>query len=130
MAATPDGGGYWLVGADGGVFSFGDASYHGSLGGRQLGKAIVAMAATPDGRGYWLVAADGGVLAFGDASFLGSIGCGAPRQGDRGHRRHPGRRGLLDGRPVTAGCSVSGTPVSTARPAGAAPVPRWWAWRR
>jgi hypothetical protein len=30
MAVTPDGDGYWLLGADGGVFSFGDASYHGS----------------------------------------------------------------------------------------------------
>src|ERR1019366_2666878 len=28
-AATPTGGGYWLVGADGGVFAFGDAGYHG-----------------------------------------------------------------------------------------------------
>ena len=25
MAATNDGGGYWLVGADGGVFNYGDA---------------------------------------------------------------------------------------------------------
>ena len=32
MAATPDGGGYWLVGADGGVFSFGDAVFHGGTG--------------------------------------------------------------------------------------------------
>ena len=26
MAATPDGKGYWLVGADGGIFSYGDAA--------------------------------------------------------------------------------------------------------
>ena len=25
MAATPDGGGYWLVASDGGIFSYGDA---------------------------------------------------------------------------------------------------------
>ena len=25
MAATPDGGGYWLVGSDGGIFAYGDA---------------------------------------------------------------------------------------------------------
>ena len=56
MAATPDGGGYWLVAADGGVFSFGDASYSGSTGGMHLNQPIVGMAATPDGRGYWLVA--------------------------------------------------------------------------
>jgi len=30
MARTPDGHGYWLVGADGGVFAFGDAGFHGS----------------------------------------------------------------------------------------------------
>ena len=33
MAATPDGLGYWLVAADGGVFSFGDAQNQGSLPG-------------------------------------------------------------------------------------------------
>jgi hypothetical protein len=30
VAATPDGGGYWLLGADGGVFTFGDATFYGS----------------------------------------------------------------------------------------------------
>jgi hypothetical protein len=33
MAATPDGRGYWLVAADGGIFTFGDAGFYGSLGG-------------------------------------------------------------------------------------------------
>jgi Beta-lactamase enzyme family len=74
MAATPDGGGYWLVAADGGVFTFGDASFEGSLGNLTLNAPIVGMAATPDGRGYWLVAADGGVFTFGDAGFDGSLG--------------------------------------------------------
>jgi hypothetical protein len=32
MAATPDGKGYWLVASDGGVFTFGDANFDGSLG--------------------------------------------------------------------------------------------------
>ena len=32
MAATPDDGGYWLVAGDGGIFSFGDAAFHGSTG--------------------------------------------------------------------------------------------------
>jgi ribosomal protein L24E len=74
MAATPDGGGYWLVASDGGIFSFGDAKYHGSMGGRHLNKPIVGMAATPDGGGYWLVASDGGIFSFGDAKFYGSTG--------------------------------------------------------
>ena len=73
MAATPTGG-YWLVAADGGVFSFGDAAFHGSLGGVHLNAPVVGMAATPDGGGYWLVAADGGVFSFGDAAFHGSLG--------------------------------------------------------
>jgi len=58
--ATPDGGGYWLVAADGGIFAYGDALFHGSAGASPLNKPIVGMAATPDGGGYWLVAADGG----------------------------------------------------------------------
>jgi hypothetical protein len=33
MAATPTGHGYWLVGLDGGVFSFGDAQFFGSIPG-------------------------------------------------------------------------------------------------
>ena len=33
IAPTPDGGGYWLVASDGGVFSFGDAHFYGSMGG-------------------------------------------------------------------------------------------------
>jgi Beta-lactamase enzyme family len=74
ITATPDGGGYWLVAADGGVFTFGDASFFGSLGNLRLNAPIVGITATPDGHGYWLVAADGGVFTFGDASFFGSLG--------------------------------------------------------
>jgi hypothetical protein len=66
--------GYWQVGSDGGIFSFGAAQFHGSTGNLHLNKPVVAMAATPDGGGYWLVASDGGVFAFGDAQFYGSTG--------------------------------------------------------
>ncbi|HET6963724.1 MAG TPA: hypothetical protein VFH58_03065 [Acidimicrobiales bacterium] len=72
LAADPAGGGYWLVGEDGGVFAF-DARYHGSLSGKHLSSPIVAMAATRSGRGYWLVSADGGVFSFGDARYQGSL---------------------------------------------------------
>ncbi len=71
---TPDGGGYWLVASDGGIFTFGDASFYGSTGAMRLNQPIVGMAATPDGGGYWLVASDGGIFTFGDASFYGSTG--------------------------------------------------------
>ena len=74
MAALPDGGGYWLVASDGGVFSFGDAGYFGSMGAVHLDAPVVGMAATPSGNGYWLVASDGGVFSFGDATFFGSMG--------------------------------------------------------
>ena len=74
LAGTPDGRGYWLVAADGGVFAFGDAGFFGSMGGHALVQPVVGLAGTPDGRGYWLVAADGGVFAFGDAGFFGSMG--------------------------------------------------------
>ncbi len=74
MAVAPGGHGYWEVSADGGVFSFGDAGFYGSMGGKPLAQPIVGMSATPDGKGYWLVARDGGVFAFGDAGFYGSMG--------------------------------------------------------
>ena len=82
MAANPNGGmatptsgvGYRLVAADGGIFSFGDAAFFGSMGGAHLNQPIVGMAATPDGKGYWEVAADGGIFSFGDAAFFGSMG--------------------------------------------------------
>jgi hypothetical protein len=75
MATTPDGGGYWLVAADGGVFSFGDADYLGSVPGQGIvhHPPVVGIAATPGGNGYWVVDQDGGVYSYGDASFLGSL---------------------------------------------------------
>ena len=66
--------GYWMVAADGGVFSFGDAGYAGSMGGQHLNAPIVGIAPTADGLGYWMVAADGGVFSFGDAGYAGSMG--------------------------------------------------------
>jgi hypothetical protein len=70
MASGP--GGYWLVAADGGVFSIGGAHFSGSMSGRVLAEPVVGLTPTPDGQGYWLVAADGGVFNFGDAQFFGS----------------------------------------------------------
>jgi len=63
-----------LVAADGGVFTFGDATFFGSTGGIVLNKPVVGITATSGGGGYWLVAADGGVFTFGDAPFDGSMG--------------------------------------------------------
>jgi cell wall-associated NlpC family hydrolase len=74
MASTHDGGGYWMVASDGGIFNYGDASFYGSAGAIALNKPIVGMAPTPDGGGYWLVASDGGIFSYGDAQFYGSTG--------------------------------------------------------
>ncbi len=41
MALTPDGGGYWLIASDGGVFSFGDARFLGSTGNLRLNRPVV-----------------------------------------------------------------------------------------
>jgi peptidoglycan hydrolase-like amidase len=67
-------GGYWIDATDGGIFSFGNAQFFGSMGGQRLNKPIVGMAATSDAGGYWEVASDGGIFSFGDAPFHGSTG--------------------------------------------------------
>jgi hypothetical protein len=41
---TPTGDGYWILGADGGLFSFGDAPFLGSTGGQ--GRVAVGLAVT------------------------------------------------------------------------------------
>jgi hypothetical protein len=74
VARTPTGRGGWVGAADGGVITFGDAEFAGSMGGKRLNKPIVGIAATPTGKGYWLVATDGGIFSFGDAKFFGSTG--------------------------------------------------------
>jgi hypothetical protein len=71
------------VASDGGVFSYGDASFYGSIPGLgiapddstarpSLDAPIVGIVPSNDDRGYFLVANDGGVFAFGDAKFEGS----------------------------------------------------------
>ena len=72
MASTPDGKGYWLVAADGGVFSFGDAQFYGSMAGHSLNDPVAGMAVAAGGKGYWLAGADGGVFTFGAAQFKGT----------------------------------------------------------
>ena len=65
--------GYWLVGSDGGVFTFGSAAFYGSTGANKLQRPVVGITPTADDAGYWLVASDGGVFSFGDSRFFGSI---------------------------------------------------------
>jgi hypothetical protein len=64
--------GYRVVTADGGVRTYGTASFLGAAASAHPVAPVVGMAVTPDGGGYWQVAADGGVFAFGTAAYAGS----------------------------------------------------------
>ena len=65
--------GYWLVGSDGGIFTFGSAQFYGSTGSIHLQRPVVGITPTASRGGYWLVASDGGIFAFGNAGYYGSI---------------------------------------------------------
>ena len=71
LVPDPDGAGYWLVAADGGVFAF-EAPFRGSMGGTKLNKPVTGM--VPFGNGYLMVGEDGGIFNFSDRPFLGSLG--------------------------------------------------------
>ena len=64
--------GYWLVGSDGGIFTFGAAQFYGSMGSLEIQRPVVGISPTSSRAGYWLVASDGGIFAF-DAGFYGSL---------------------------------------------------------
>jgi hypothetical protein len=68
MAATADGGGYWLAGASGRIWRFGDAA---RLGWTPRSQPVAGIAASPAG-GYWLFTASGSVYRAGHARFFGS----------------------------------------------------------
>jgi Pro-kumamolisin, activation domain/Subtilase family len=82
--------GYWLVGGDGGVFTFGDATFYGSTGHLHLQRPVVGITPHSDHQGYWLVASDGGVFTFTNGGgFYGSIpGLHIAPYGTTGPGRH------------------------------------------
>jgi hypothetical protein len=55
MAPTRDGGGYWLIAGDGGVFTFGNATFLGSLGSTGSTEPVVGLLPSPSSAGYWIV---------------------------------------------------------------------------
>jgi hypothetical protein len=72
IVSHPNGGGYWIASADGGVFNYGSAGFYGSLPGLNIHVSnIVGIAGTANGQGYWLVGSDGAVYAFGNAPYYG-----------------------------------------------------------
>src|SRR6202044_953105 len=110
----PSKGGYWLVASDGGIFSYGDAAFHGSMGGQRLNKPIVGMASTPDGGGYWLGGSDGGIFSFRGAPYFGSVGGKTPNKPIVGMASTHDGLGYCWWR-LTGASSASGTPASTDR---------------
>ena len=74
IVSTPDGKGYWLVGSDGGIFSFGDAGFYGSMSGTTLNSNIVGMAPTPTARATGRSEATVGSSPSASAGLLGSMG--------------------------------------------------------
>ena len=69
---TASGLGYWLAASDGGIFRFGAALFHGSMGGRHLNRPVCGMVRY--GNGYLMVASDGGIFNFSSSPFVGSLG--------------------------------------------------------
>jgi len=63
--------GYWMVGADGKVYGFGDAAHFGNAA-PAAGSSAVDLEPTPSGNGYWIVTDQGVVTTHGDATFFGA----------------------------------------------------------
>jgi hypothetical protein len=84
--------GYWMLGTDGRVYSFGHAESHGDAP-ATAGRSVEAadLEPTVSGQGYWVVDSAGRVSTHGDAFALGNV--------------EPGR--LVAGETVT---SLSATP--------------------
>src|SRR5260221_10859197 len=78
MAPTQNGRGYWLVASDGGIFTFGNARFHGSTGSTVLLSTIAGMTTTTTGRGYWLASADGRGFSFGDSRAMHPVSPPSP----------------------------------------------------
>ncbi|HLF39996.1 MAG TPA: hypothetical protein VI854_00845, partial [Acidimicrobiia bacterium] len=73
------GNGYLILDGAGGIFTFGDARFFGSIPGlRNAGTVVgpaagVDMAGTPSGDGYYILDDQGGIFTFGDSVFFGSV---------------------------------------------------------
>jgi hypothetical protein len=87
VTPTPSGhssrSGYWMVGADGRVFGFGEARSFGDATHLSPGAEAVDLEPTPSGNGYWVVDSAGGVQAFGDAALKGMPDSHALTAGER-----------------------------------------------
>jgi len=62
--------GYYILAFDGGVWTFGDLPFAGSMGDAKLAAPV--MAGDVMKNGYWLASVDGGVFSFGKANYYGN----------------------------------------------------------
>ncbi len=66
--------GFYVVLADGHVFSFGSALNYGGLNNKNNQNQVVALVVAPGGKGYWLVSKEGQLTPFGSAANLAFTG--------------------------------------------------------
>lgn len=116
IAGTKSGHGYWEVASDGGVFTFGDATYRGSLGGQGI-TDVVGFSPTPSGNGYWILRKGGGTYScavqYGgcpDRSSTSVAGPSVENFGDARRLPEPAFVSVASGRPVYD-YDFSGNPV-------------------
>jgi hypothetical protein len=81
--AGPFPSGYWMLGAGGEVYAFGDAAPLGNAGPLAPSVTSVDVEPTPRGAGYWVLNSDGSVAALGEATSLGGITPGRLRSDEK-----------------------------------------------
>ena len=64
---TPNGGGYWILTANGTVYNYGDAVTTATPRAPSGFNPATAIFTTSDGGGYWIASANGTVNQYGDA---------------------------------------------------------------
>ncbi len=65
--------GYYLADSDGGIFTFGDTRFHGSVPGIAKHVHNIVGMVVNGSAGHMLVGSDGGVFNFGQSHFYGSL---------------------------------------------------------
>jgi hypothetical protein len=77
VAPTPDGGGYWVLGANGTVYDFGDAPQVGVAAGSPtpaaMKSAMTGLVPDFSGQGFDAVNGSGQSFAYGDAPWFGDV---------------------------------------------------------
>ena len=72
IAASFNGGGYYMETKEGVIYVFGEAKLYGTFFPGQV-DGVTALASTPDGKGYYLEYQEGDMSRFGDAMEYGEV---------------------------------------------------------